>query len=72
MEKNYVETEYDYLLQELMEYWCKGRDAFEDMREEIENSDIYTNPETRYMIEEELKRVGQICELIDKFITPKE
>lgn len=67
MEKNYVETEYDYLVQELMEYVCKGRDAFEDMREEIENSRIYTNPETRHHVEKELKLVEQICELIDKF-----
>ena len=71
MEKNNVETEYYYLLQELMEYWCKGRDAFEDMRDAIENSDIYINPETRYMIEDELKQVEQICELIDKFCSPK-
>ena len=70
MEQNYVETEYDYFVQELMEYWCKGRNAFEDMRDEIENSEIYTNPETRHMIEKELKQVEQICELIDKFCRP--
>jgi len=67
METNYVETEYDYFHQELMEYLCKGRDAFEDMREEIENSRIYTNPETRHYVEKELKLAERICELIEKY-----
>ena len=67
MKFEYVETEYDYFHQELMEYLCKGRDAFEDMREEIENSRIFTNLETRHYVEKELKLAEQICELIEKY-----
>mgnify|MGYP003308490384 CR=1 FL=1 len=67
MEQNYVETEYDYFHQELMEYLCKGRDAFEDMREEIENSRIFTTPETRHYVEKELKLAEEICQLIEKY-----
>lgn len=56
---------------ELIDYICKGRDIFEDMREEIENSRTYTNPETRHKVENRLKLVEEICERIDKLWTIK-
>ena len=51
---------------EMIEYVCKGRYVFEDMRESIENSRTYTNPETRHKVEKKLKIVKDICEMIEK------
>lgn len=52
--------------QELIEYICKGRDVFEDMRETIENSRTYTNEATRHKVMKRLKMVENICEIIEE------
>lgn len=52
--------------QELIEYICKGRDVFEDMREAIENSHTYTNEATRHKVMSKLKMVENICEIIEQ------
>lgn len=51
---------------ELIEYICKGRDIFEDMRDTIENSLTYTNEATKHKIEGKLKLVEEICKLIEQ------
>lgn len=51
---------------ELLEYICKGRDIFEDMRETIENSLTYTNETTKHKVEGKLKLVTEICGLIEQ------
>lgn len=60
------DEDYMNLDQELIEYICKGRDVFEDMRDTIENSLTYTNPETRHKVEGRLKMVENICEIIEQ------
>ena len=60
------DEDYMNLDKELIEYICKGRDAFEDMRDAIENSRTYTNPETRHKIMGKLKMVENICEIIEE------
>ena len=60
------DEEYMQLDKELVDYICKGRDIFEDMRDTIENSRTYTNPETRHKVMKRLKMVEDICEIIEK------
>lgn len=61
------DEDYMNLDRELIDYICKGRDVFEDMREAIENSRTYTNENTRHKVMSKLKMVENICEIIEQY-----
>lgn len=61
------DEDYMNLDRELIDYICKGRDVFEDMREAIENSRTYTNESTRHKVMSKLKMVENICEIIEQY-----